>query len=101
MSGRGNSRGSYDRPMPLPETRTANGAAALAALLREPERALLGCDFDGTLSPIAQRPQEARPLPGALDALAAVSRRLRAVAIISGRPALQVVEIAGFRGYPG
>jgi trehalose 6-phosphate phosphatase len=87
--------------MPLPEPRTAEGAAALQILLAEPGRAILGCDFDGTLAPIAARPEEARALPGALPALAAVAERLCAVAIISGRPALQVVELAGFRGAPG
>lgn len=87
--------------MPLPELRTAEGAAALQSLSVAPERAVLGCDFDGTLAPIATRPEDARALPGALDALAAVAARLGAVAIISGRPALQVVDLAGFRGAPG
>jgi trehalose 6-phosphate phosphatase len=87
--------------MPLPEPRTAEGAAALQALLTAPDRAVLGCDFDGTLAPIATRPEDARALPGALEALAAVAGRLRAVAIISGRPALQVVELGGFRAASG
>jgi trehalose 6-phosphate phosphatase len=87
--------------MPLPEPRTAEGAAALRVLLDHPDRAVLGCDFDGTLSPISERPEDARALPGALDALAAVAARLCAVAIISGRPAAQVIELGGFRGAPG
>ena len=87
--------------MPLPEPRTADGAAALQALLDQPQLAVLGCDFDGTLAPIATRPEDARALPGAVEALASVAGRLRAVAIISGRPALQVVELAGFRTAPG
>ncbi|MFL6240176.1 MAG: trehalose-phosphatase [Actinomycetes bacterium] len=87
--------------MPLPEPRTADGAAALQLLLTQPELAVLGCDFDGTLAPISQQPEDARALPGAVDALAAVARRLRAVAIISGRPALQVIDLAGFRSAPG
>jgi trehalose 6-phosphate phosphatase len=87
--------------MPLPQPRTADGAAAFQAVLSAPDRAVLGCDFDGTLAPITQRPEDARPIQGAVDALTAVARRLRAVAIISGRPALQVVELAGFRGAPG
>lgn len=50
-----------------------------------PNRLLVATDFDGTLAPIVERPDEARPLPGAEEAL----RRLRAavarVAIITGR----------------
>src|SRR3954471_11445334 len=87
--------------MPLPQPRTAEGAAAVKAAVADPGRAVLGCDFDGTLAPIVRRPEDARALPGALDALAAVARRLCAVAIISGRPAPQVIELAGFRGAPG
>jgi trehalose 6-phosphate phosphatase len=87
--------------MPLPEPRTAAGAAALAEIRAHPEQAVLGCDFDGTLAPIATRPEQARALPGALEALAAVAQHFRAVAIITGRPAAQVVEIGGFRGAAG
>jgi alpha,alpha-trehalase len=41
-------------------------------------------DFDGTLSPIVDRPEDARLLPSARDPLAALSRR-RVVAVVSGR----------------
>ena len=87
--------------MPPPEPRTAEGAAALHELFTHPDRAVLGCDFDGTLAPIVKRPEDSRPLPGALDALAAVARRICAVAIISGRPAGQVIQLGGFRGAQG
>src|SRR3954468_16182488 len=87
--------------MPLPVPRTADGAAALKILLDQPDRAVVGCDFDGTLAPIAQRPEDSRPLPGAIEALSAVAARFCAVAIITGRPAQQVVELGGFRGAPG
>lgn len=48
---------------------------------------LVACDFDGTLSRIVPRPEDARPLPGAkeaIDALAALPHTH--VAVISGRP---------------
>jgi len=44
-------------------------------------------DFDGTLAPIVDDPGAARPLPGALDAVAALVRSYRLVAVVSGRPA--------------
>ena len=44
-------------------------------------------DFDGTLAPIVDDPAEARPLPGVVDALAALAGRDGRVVVISGRPA--------------
>src|SRR3954447_21276898 len=58
----------------------------LAPLTGRPERAAILCDFDGTLSPLVVDPAEARPLPGAVDTLAALAERYAVVAVISGRP---------------
>lgn len=55
-------------------------------LTRSPRRTALFCDFDGTLSPIVRDPAAARPVPGAVDALVALSTRLLRVAVLSGRP---------------
>ncbi|HLI15489.1 MAG TPA: trehalose-phosphatase [Acidimicrobiales bacterium] len=49
-------------------------------------------DFDGTLAPIVDDPQRARPLPGAPDLLAALAARFRTVAVVSGRPARFLAE---------
>lgn len=43
-------------------------------------------DFDGTLAPIEDDPDGVQPVPGAVPALAALSRRVAQVAIISARP---------------
>lgn len=43
-------------------------------------------DFDGTLSPIVEDPDEARPLTGATDALKDLVRRYQVVGVLSGRP---------------
>lgn len=43
-------------------------------------------DFDGTLAPIVEDPDAARPLPGVTDALQALAGRYQTVAVISGRP---------------
>ena len=54
---------------------------------------VVGLDFDGTLSPIVDRPEEAVIHPDAPAALAALATRVRAVVVITGRPARQVVEL--------
>jgi trehalose 6-phosphate phosphatase len=59
---------------------------ALAALRDDPARAGVFVDFDGTLSPIVLDPDSARPLPGAVDLLVALSARLGCLAVVSGRP---------------
>ena len=43
-------------------------------------------DFDGTMSPIVERPETARPVAGAVDALNALAARGVEVAVLSGRP---------------
>jgi trehalose 6-phosphate phosphatase len=48
---------------------------------------LIGADVDGTLSPIVARPEQARLLPGAADALDALAGRVDMwVVVVSGRP---------------
>lgn len=86
--------------VPAPATSRA-GAAVLASRLGQTlshEPAGLFCDFDGTLSAIVARPDEARILPAARPALRALARRLALVAIVSGRPAEEVRDLAGVAG---
>ena len=54
-------------------------------------------DFDGTISQIAPTPEEARPAPGAREALDALADAGAVVAVISGRPALEVSSLVGSR----
>jgi trehalose 6-phosphate phosphatase len=58
----------------------------LGPFIERPGRAALLLDFDGTLSPIVDVPAEARPLPGAYEALEALATRFAVVAVVSGRP---------------
>ncbi|CAN5664925.1 trehalose-phosphatase [soil metagenome] len=58
----------------------------LAPLLAAPRRAGVLTDFDGTLAPIVDDPDQAQLLDGVADALGALARRYRRVAVISGRP---------------
>jgi trehalose 6-phosphate phosphatase len=83
------------------EPTTAAGAAGLAALLKDPARAVAAFDFDGTLAPIVPDPDRARAHPGVLPALARLAPRLAAVVVVTGRPAATAVRLAGFAGAPG
>jgi trehalose 6-phosphate phosphatase len=60
--------------------------ATIAALTRRPERTALLLDFDGSLSPIVERAEDARPLPEGIVQLARLAARLGRVGIVSGRP---------------
>jgi trehalose 6-phosphate phosphatase len=85
----------------LPEPRTSEGRAGLAAILRDPGRALIALDFDGTLSPIVSEPSAARAHPAAVPALTDLSGLVGTLAIITGRPAARAVELGGLSGVPG
>jgi trehalose 6-phosphate phosphatase len=85
----------------LLEPQTAAGSAGLAALLADPARAVVALDYDGTLAPIVDRPEDAVPALGALEALARLARVVGCVALITGRPAAQVVELARLDQAPG
>ncbi len=63
---------------------------AVACRARE---ALIGLDFDGTLSPIVDDPAQARIHPDGPAVLAELAGRVRAIAVVTGRPARQVVEL--------
>jgi trehalose 6-phosphate phosphatase len=85
--------------MPVP--RTAEGKAGLAAIRREPARALIATDFDGTLAPIVADPREARADPAAVAGLRRLAGVVGTLAVITGRPAEEAVELGGFEGVPG
>ena len=57
--------------------------------------AVIGLDMDGTLSPIVDDPTVAHIHPDAPDVLVQVARAVRAVAIITGRPARQALALGG------
>jgi trehalose 6-phosphate phosphatase len=61
-------------------------AATIDALVERPSETVLLSDFDGSLSPIVDRPDEAVGLHAGLDAIAALVGRLGRVGIVSGRP---------------
>src|SRR5215469_12575252 len=85
----------------LPVPRTAEGRAGLAAIRSEPGTALIATDFDGTLSPIVANAGAARAHPGAVPALGELSGLVGTLAVITGRPAGEAVELGGLGGVPG
>jgi trehalose 6-phosphate phosphatase len=84
-----------------PRAATPEGQAALDALRAAPRRALIGTDFDGTLSPIVADPAAARALPGAVPALTKLARTVGTLAVITGRPAAEAVAYGGLAAVPG
>lgn len=56
---------------------------------------LLGLDFDGTLAPIVDDPGRAYIHPDAPELLLDLAGALRAVAVITGRPVRQVLDLGG------
>lgn len=72
-----------------------------SSLLTEPAGILLGLDFDGTLSHVVDDPTRAFAHPDAVAAVARLGGVLGQVAIVTGRPVDQVLELGGFRGLAG
>jgi trehalose 6-phosphate phosphatase len=56
---------------------------------------VVGLDFDGTLSPIVDDPEAAHIHDDASDMLLELAREVAAVAVITGRPARQVLDLGG------
>jgi trehalose 6-phosphate phosphatase len=75
--------------------------ADLALVVADPGGTLLALDFDGTLAHIVDGPTTAFGHAHAVDALARLSPLLGRVAIVTGRPVRQVLELGGFLNRPG
>ncbi len=83
-----------DRPMSaLPDAMTALNAGAL----RDVDHPAVFFDFDGTLSDIVDDPDAARPVAGAVEALAALAAQCP-VAVLSGRDLADVRTRVGLDG---
>lgn len=63
--------------------------------------AVIALDYDGTLAPIVPHPPDAVPADGALDVLRELASRVRVLALVTGRPADVVVDLADLAGVPG
>lgn len=65
------------------------------ALVRVAARTVIGLDFDGTLSPIVDDPTRAHIHPEARDVLVALAEQVAAIAVVTGRPARQALDLGG------
>ena len=87
--------------MSLPESLSAAGGQALQAILNSPSDTLIATDFDGTLAPIVDDPEQAYADPEAVAALGRLGQRVGAVVVITGRPARTAVRLGRFREIAG
>ena len=69
--------------------------ALLETLRDEPARTAILTDIDGTLAPIAERPEQAAVPEAAREALAALSERFGLVGCVSGRRAAEARRLVG------
>jgi len=77
------------------EFHSAVGGPEYAALVRAGDHLLVALDFDGTLAPIVENPDVAVIHPDAPGVLIRLSSQVRAVAVLTGRPARQVLALGG------
>lgn len=70
-----------------------------AAVIADPAGTLLALDFDGTLAHVVDDPAQAYAHERAVVALSRLGRSLGHIAIITGRPVRQVLELGGFLGH--
>jgi trehalose 6-phosphate phosphatase len=66
-----------------------------AGLVRSGDGLVVALDFDGTLAPIVEDPERAVIHPDAPTVLAELAEQVRAVAVLTGRPARQVLALGG------
>ncbi|MEI5671778.1 MULTISPECIES: trehalose-phosphatase [unclassified Nocardioides] len=71
------------------------GEQRWAALVRAAAETVVGLDFDGTLSPIVDDPAAAHIHPDASEVLVDLAAQVAAVAVVTGRPARQALDLGG------
>ena len=77
------------------EFTSSEGERRWAALVRAAASTVVGLDFDGTLSPIVDDPAAAHIHPDASGVLVDLAAQVAAVAVITGRPARQALDLGG------
>ena len=71
------------------------GEHRYADLVRVADRTIVGLDFDGTLSPIVDDPARAHIHPEAAEVLIELAPQVGAIAVVTGRPAGQALDLGG------
>jgi len=74
---------------------SSEGEQRYAALVRSASRTIVGLDFDGTLAPIVDDPTQAHIHPEAAQVLVELAAEVAAIAVITGRPARQALDLGG------
>ena len=77
------------------EFSSSEGEERYAALVRAAAGTVVGLDFDGTLAPIVDDPTSAHIHPDAPDVLVELAGEVAAIAVITGRPARQALDLGG------
>jgi len=77
------------------------GHSSLQAILDRPRDTLIAMDFDGTLAPIIDDPEQAYADQGAVAALCRLGPLVGVIAVITGRPAATAVRLGRFQHRPG
>jgi trehalose 6-phosphate phosphatase len=77
------------------------GSEAYEAILERPAQTLVAVDFDGTLAPITDDPEQAYADPRAVRALGRLGALVGRVVVITGRPARTAVRLGRFVQTPG
>ena len=74
---------------------SVEGEQKYAAIVRAAAETVVGLDFDGTLSPIVDDPTQAHIHPDASEVLVELAEQVLAVAVVTGRPARQALDLGG------
>jgi trehalose 6-phosphate phosphatase len=77
------------------EFTSEEGERKYAALVRAAAETIVGLDFDGTLAPIVEDPEQAHIHPDAGAVLVDLAAQVLAVAVVTGRPARQALDLGG------
>lgn len=74
---------------------SAEGEERYRAVVSVASRTVVGLDFDGTLSPIVDDPAKAHIHPDAAEVLLELAAEVAAIAVVTGRPARQALDLGG------
>src|SRR3954453_8633006 len=77
------------------EFTSEEGEQKYAAVVRAAADTIVGLDFDGTLAPIVEDPAEAHIHPEAGEVLVDLAQQVLAIAVVTGRPARQALDLGG------
>lgn len=80
---------------------SGSGNRAYEAILQRPKATLVAVDFDGTLAPITDDPEQAYADPDAVAALGRLGSLVARIVVITGRPARTAIQLGRFDQTPG